>query len=86
MSAENYQSTIFFHSDSLATVRPFFFLKLGQFDVLSTARDCSYLSKARYYFPVNVASVYSQNSSLSLAEKNGSGTAQSGSLPSSLLQ
>ena len=34
---------------------------------------------------MNVALVYGQNSSLSLAEKNGSGTAQSGTLPCSVI-
>ena len=33
-------------------------------------------SRARYYSPVNVASVYGQYSRLSLAEKDGSTTAQ----------
>ena len=46
----------------------------------------NYYSKARYYSPVNVVSVYSQYSSLSLAEKSGSDTAQSGALPCSAFE
>ena len=72
MSVENYQSMVFFDGDSLITILAFLFPKI----------QCAVSKpKARYYFAVNVASVCSQYSSLSLSEKNSSGTAQSDALP-----
>ena len=78
---EDYQSTIFYHSDSLPTVLAFLFPKTYlKGCAVSTVLGLSYSSKACYYSPVNMASVYGQYSSFSLAEQNCYGTRQSGAL------
>ena len=78
---EDYQSTVFYHSDSLPTVLAFLFPKTYlKGCAVSTVLVRSYSSKACYYSPVNVASVYGQYSSFSLAEQNCSGTTQSDAL------
>ena len=78
---EDYQSTVFYHSDSLPTVLAFLFPKTYlKGCAVSTVLGRSYSSKAYYYSSVNVASVYGQYSSFSLAEQNCSGTTQSDAL------
>ena len=81
MSVENYQSTVFYQSDSLAMVLAFLFPEIylmGCATLRALGRNC--FSKVCYYYPVNVALVRSQHSSFNFAEKNGSGTRQSGVL------
>ena len=81
MSVENYQSTVFYQSDSLAMVLAFLFPEIylmGCATLRALGRNC--FSKVCYYYPVNVALVRSQHSSFNFAEKNGSGTTQSGVL------
>ena len=68
---------VFYHSDSLATVLVFLFLEIYFMEcAISIVLSHNYSSKARNYSPVNLVSVYRQYSSLSLAERNGSGTTQ----------
>ena len=66
MSVENYEATVFYHSDSLPTVLAFFFPETFlKGCAVSIVLGPNHPSKARYYSPATVASMYSQYPSFS---------------------